>query len=541
MVTLVASLATFASACATPVSTSSPAVVSDQPPEPGGTLRFGVLDAPANLDPQSGSTYPESIITSNIADRLTYQDPESGEIRPWLASSWDYNADLTHFTFQLHEGVTFNDGTAFDAEVVKENFDILGLGDAGLGVPPQAAFWGGYVGTEVLGSNSVGVTFNRPNAGFLQALSHYFSGIVGEKTLALSKTERSRPENIVTTGPFTISEHVFQEKTVLTKRPDYNWPPARSEHTGAAYLDKVEIRVVPEAGVRAGSLQTGDLDAILDVNPTDEQRLASQGFQIVSQLIPGRDLSFDFNTTLAPTNDVAVRRAVNLGWNREALEKTVLSDSYAASTSTISSRVPGYKDFSGSALSFDADHARRILDDAGWKVRGSDGIREKDGQSLTIKLLGVNNLVNNKPSFELVQQDLRKIGIDLQLTLVPIPDFTAQAKTGTYNVQVSSTSRDDPSVIEQAYSPKFSNFANLNPSDPLYNQAVDVLSEISRTLDPTQRTVAVERAQDFVLNTAALTAPIYNNAQVTAASTKVHNITYEAQSRNSFYSLWIAR
>src|SRR5207244_1654403 len=78
------------------------------PPVPGGTLRFGVLDAPANLDPHSATSYPESIIAGNITDKLTWQDPTTGTLHPWLATSWTVNPRLTEFTFHLRQDVSFS-------------------------------------------------------------------------------------------------------------------------------------------------------------------------------------------------------------------------------------------------------------------------------------------------------------------------------------------------------------------------------------------------------------------------------------------------
>lgn len=508
------------------------------PPVQGGTLKFAILDAPANLDPHSGSSYPESLITSNTADKLTYQNPDTGAIEPWLAKSWEINDDLTQFTFHLRDDVTFNDGTTFDATSVQENFDLLGRGNEALGIAAVTAYWVGYQNTEVIDPYTAKVTFDRPSAGFLQALSHYFSGIVGHSTLLLNKADRALAQNIVTTGPFTVTEHVYQQKTVLTRREGYNWAPASRAHNGDAYLDKVEIDVIPEASVRTGALQSGDVDAILDVNSTDEAPLTAAGYRVIPQLIPGRDIAFDFKTDQFPTNDQAVREAIKLGWSRDALNKTVLTDSYKVSSSVLSERVPGWADFS-SDLVEDQDKAKQILDDAGWK-EGADGVREKDGQKLTVKLLGINNLVINKPAYELIQQNLKDIGIDLQLSVLPIPDYTAAAKQqNTWNITAANTSRGDVSVLEQTYSPLYSNAGRIAKDNPIYQEAIDTLAAVSATLDPQKRAAAAKTAQEFLLNKYVLSVPVYNPAQVTAAAPNVHGVEYEAQSRNVFYDTWL--
>ncbi|MEN0134014.1 MAG: ABC transporter substrate-binding protein [Rhodococcus sp. (in: high G+C Gram-positive bacteria)] len=537
LIAATAAAALVLTGCAASHSVASSNVGGD--PVPGGTLRFAVLDAPANLDPHSGSSYPESLITSNISDKLVYQNPESGALEPWLATSWDVNETLTQFTFHLRNDVTFSDGTPLTADSVKENFDLLGFGNKELGVVPVSAYWGGYLGTEVIDPSTVKVTLDKPSAGFLQGLSMYFAGILGHSTLQLRKEDRALPQNIVATGPFVVTEHVYQEKTVLRKREGYNWAPAGRGHNGDAYLDAVEVLVIPEAGVRTGALRSGEVDAILDVNTTDEAPLRAEGYEIVPQLIPGRDIAFDFKTDLFPTNERAVREAVKLGWSRDALAKTVLTDSYRPSSSVVSERVPGYADFSDQLVE-DQDEARRILDQAGWK-EGPDGIRvNADGKPLTLSLLAINNLVINKPAFELIQQDLRDVGVDLQLQVLPIPDYQAASKLqGKWNVQVFNTSRSDVAVLEQTYSPLFTNGANITSDNPVRQKAIDTFRAVNETLDPAKRAAAAAAAQDFVLNEEVLSVPVYNPAQVTAANPKVHNVGYEAQSRNVFYDTWI--
>ncbi|MGW5380631.1 ABC transporter substrate-binding protein [Nocardia sp. NPDC003999] len=301
----------------------------------------------------------------------------------------------------------------------------------------------------------------------------------------------------------------------------------------------MEISVIPEAGVRTGALRAGRVDAILDVNNTDEAPLTREGYRIVPQLIPGRDIAFDFKTDLFPTNDRAVREAVKLAWNRDALSKTVLTPSYKVSSSVLSERVPGYVDFSGT-LKQDQRRAEQILEDAGWR-RGADGIRvDRDGRRLELALIGINNLVNNKPAYELIQQDLRKIGVDLKLNVLPIPDYQAAiTQPKRWNIQVANQSRADVAVLEQVYSPQFGNMAKLAQGDPVYQQAIDTLGAVSKTIDPQRRAAAAQAAQRFLLEDQVLTVPVYNPAQVTAANPKVHNVGYEAQSRNVFYDTWI--
>lgn len=520
-----------------------PAGAATDGPVRGGTLNFALIDFQRTPDVHGGSNYAESVIGGNIVDKLTWQDPATGEITPWLAESWEINDELTEFTFHLRDDVTFSDGTPFDAEAVRANYEQYVHGDEALGIKGNGTtLFVGYSETRVVDEHTVTVVFSQPAASFLQATSftaNFQPGFLSPATLALSAQERTDPTRVIGTGPFVYESWTPQVETVVVRREGYDWAPAALEHDGEAYLDKIVFRSVPEASVRTGSLESGTIDATLDVQPTDEEPLRSQGFEIVSARVPGADIRFDLNVGLFPTDDLAVRRAIQLGWDREAVETSVLTDSYEISTSVLARAVTGYVDHSDGALRYDPDEAERLLDAAGWEP-GPDGIRVRDGRRLEVELLGISNLVVNKPAYELIQQDLARIGIDLRLTVVPIPDYAAhQANAATeWNITAANRSRNEPSVLNLTYNPALGNASYLPPDFAGRDEITQAVSAIETTLDPEQRLALVATAQDVVLEEYALTNPVYTPAQVIAHSPRVHGIVFDAQARNTFVDAW---
>jgi len=521
----------------------APTTAAGDGPVRGGTLNFALIDFQRTPDVQAGSNYAESVIGSNVVDKLTWQDPTTGEITPWLAESWEINDDLTEFTFHLRDDVTFSDGTPFDAEVVRANYEQYVKGDESLGIKGNGTtLFTSYEETRVVDEHTVTVVFSQPAASFLQATSftaNFQPGFLSLATLALTAEERTDATKVVGTGPFVYESWTPQVETVLVRRDGYDWAPAAIGHDGEAYLDRIVFRSVPEASVRTGSLESGTIDATLDVQPTDEGPLRSKGFEIISGRVPGADIRFDFNAGLFPTDDLAVRRAIQLGWDRSAVETSVLTDSYEISTSVLARAVTGYVDHSEGVLRYDADEARALLDDAGW-VPGDDGIRVRDGRRLEVKLLGISNLVVNKPAYELIQQDLAEIGIDLQLTVVPIPDYSAhQANARTdWNITAANRSRNEPAVLNLTYNPSIGN-ANYLPDDFAgRDEITQAVSAIESTLDPDVRLDLIAEAQEVVVEKYALTNPVYTPAQVIAHSPRVHGIIFDAQARNSFVDTW---
>ena len=119
---------------------------------------------------------------NNITARLTWQNPESLEIEPWVATEWTVNADATEYTFDLRDDVTFSDGTPLDAAAVAKNFDTYGLGNKDLGLTISEAI-NNYASSEVVDADTVTFRFSAPAPGFLQATSTINSGLLSPATL----------------------------------------------------------------------------------------------------------------------------------------------------------------------------------------------------------------------------------------------------------------------------------------------------------------------------------------------------------------------
>jgi len=153
-------------------------------PTAGGDLTIGTYLDPVCIDNQQIGTNASLSVTRQIVDSLTEQDPETGEILPWLATEWTTNADSSVFTFVLRDDVTFSDGTAFTAESVKTNLDaIVALGAKS---PLAGPYLAGLTGVTVVDPTTVEIAFDRPNAQFLQATSNIALGMVSDATSAMT-------------------------------------------------------------------------------------------------------------------------------------------------------------------------------------------------------------------------------------------------------------------------------------------------------------------------------------------------------------------
>ncbi|MDF3304593.1 ABC transporter substrate-binding protein, partial [Rhodococcus sp. T2V] len=315
-----------------------------------------------------------------------------------------------------------------------------------------------------------------------------------------------------------------------------NWGAPGLNHEGPAYLDQVEFVTIPEASVRTGALQSGDVQAAFDILPTDETVLEAQGFDITSRTIAGLNLGWNINTGLEPTNDINVRRAIVRATNRAGFKDTVLAPSEGQAKSVLAAHVQGSTDYTDNVLKFDLEESKRLLDEAGWKV-GTDGIREKDGKRLTLRATGHYLVPNSRYTYESIQASLEEIGVDLdfQFDASNIPTDQVNKE---YHLINTNRSRNDPAILNVNFNPDRGNSARIPADFPDRQRIADTLEALESTLDPTQRAALTEQAQELVLDEYVLYDPVFEPSQV-AASKGVHDIDLDATSRLHFLRTWI--
>ncbi|OZM78752.1 ABC transporter substrate-binding protein [Pseudonocardia sp. MH-G8] len=498
------------------------------PPRPGGTLRFAVSSDQGCVDPQQVSSNDTIYSLRQIVDSLTDQDPESGELRPWLATAWESNADATAYTFTLREGVTFSDGTPLDAAAVAANFDAV----ARLG--PRASlpkgYLAGYRGTAVESPTRFTVAFDEPNVQFLQGTSTHSLGILAQATVARSDDDRCA--SVIGSGPFVLDSYTRDESIVLAKRPGYAWGSSLWAHQGEAYLDRLEFRIVPESGVRVGSLASGEVDGIGNIAQQDEALLVSGGVQLLARSNPGIPFGISFNHSTPLGADPAVREAVSLGIDRAEVVATVYTSQTRPATSPLASNTPAYADQSAQ-LAFDPARAGAVLDAAGW-LPGPDGVRVKGGTPLSVELTWFANAAANRPTVELLQQQLRRIGIDLQVREVPIAENTPTMQEGRFTAAWGNLTRADPDILRSQYGTAGNNYYRL-PAGPLDA----LLTRQAAQPDTAARAETVAQAQQLLVGEHHV-VPVVELTTVLGVAANVHGVAFDASSRLQLHDAWKA-
>lgn len=526
---------------------SSGAAAGDAPagdPVTGGTLSYLEPQAWTTLYPPAGGFYPNGGIVNNITDRLLYQDPQTLELEPWIASELpEVNADATEYTFKLRDDVTYSDGTPLTAENVVKNLDLYGKGDADRALTPSEAI-NNYDHGEVVDATTVKFHFTAPSPGFAQAVSTINSGLVSDATLDLD-SEGFGPGSateVIGSGPFVISEEKIGTETGLTVREDYDWAPAAAAHDGRAYLDGITYTVAGENSVRVGTVVAKQADVARQIPAPDEPQFAGDGLSILAAPTNGVTNSLNFRFTNDLLDDIKVRQAIIAGIDRAKIVDTLFTDSYPLATGALATAALGYVDTS-EYYEFNPKRAAELLSEAGWKP-GSDGVLEKDGKRLSLTFNEALPQPRSKEVVTLIQEQLGELGIEVNLFSGDQAAQTAASlDPDTVQVYHSMVGRADYDVLKSQY---FSTNRNtlLN-----YNTATgknadqeldDLLAKVASEPTADKRAAASEAAQRYLAENAYI-LPLFEEPQVYGLTDTVQGFATESVGRPNFYSTWLNR
>ncbi|MFF5225074.1 ABC transporter substrate-binding protein [Dactylosporangium sp. NPDC000521] len=530
--------ATLLAACSSTGSTGDGA--ASGAPVRGGTVVFATDVEPTCLDPAAPSQIATQILQRNVYDSLIQQDAK-GAFHPWLASSWDVSADGTTYTFHLRDGVTFHDGTKFDATAAKATFDHFT--DPATKAPLAGSL--PFASATATDPSTLVVKLKSPFAPFLQLVSFSVLGIQSPAALAKGQAAlcAGGPGAAVGTGPFTTAAYSKGQSLTFARYDAYNWPPEGSPHQGAAYLDKVEVRFLPENAIRVGAVSSGQAQLAANVPPVTAAAFeAGGGVRVLSAAAAGTPFTAYLNTKRAPFDDVKVRQAFQRGIDIENIVKSVYAGRFPRAWSPLTPSTPNsYDSTLENSWPQDLTLAGRLLDEAGWNQKDGQGYRVKDGKRLSIVWVQNSTVMREQRDVvaQAVADNAKKLGFEVTVQGLDAGTFSARAKAGDYDVTDQSNQRADPDMLYNVWSSKFAatsggaNYANV--TDPQVDQW---LSQGSTALRQEDRPAAYKPLQKWVVDNAAA-VPIYVPQYLLGASNAVQGVQFTVSGYpDSFYTVW---
>jgi len=343
---------------------------------------FGTFGNPVELDP--------AVVTDGISFRVVTQGCESllaydgstTNVIPSLASSWEASEDGLTWTFSLEEGVSFHDGTPFNADAVVWNFTRWQFEDAPGHFEEEVFEYYDYMfgpgeesfvnSVEATGEYEVTFTLDEPNGGFLNTLAMPMFSIASPAAIEEAGAAYGSPEvGYSCTGPFQFVEWITDERVVLESYEDY-W----GEVSGN--LDRIVFQVIPDNAARFAALSAGEIDAFEQPNVEDLPAIEESEELYVEMRGPLNVLYLAFNYRIQEFNDPLVREAISLAFDREAIVEAFYPEGAIPAATMLPPSLWGHND-DIPVEDYDPDRAMELLAEAGFP----DGLTEVNVLGLT--------------------------------------------------------------------------------------------------------------------------------------------------------------
>lgn len=444
-------------------------------------------------DPVNPQTYPAAYEANFTIYRNLVTFDRDLKIIPDLAETWEQAADGLTWTFHLRQGVTFHDGTPFNAQAVEAH--IKRIQDPAV-ASPNANLWAHITGITVVDDNTLQLLTEQPFGPMLNYLAHGSGGI--ESPTAVHELGENYAQQPTGTGPYKLESFNPGTDLVLVRNDDFYGDPPK--------LDKITMRAVPEVGSRILSLDAGEAHLANDVPPEEADRLANGD---TTQLLRQKGLRtfwMEFNLNREIFKEVNVRQALNHAVNKQSIVDNLFLTYGAVLDSPAAPTIQGYK--AAGSYDYDPEKAKLMLTEAGW-TPGDDGILQKDGVPMQFTINTANGeYPKDIQVVEAVQADLAAVGCAIEIWQVEaaarwsylrVPHAEAEydmlifgfnPSNGDLGYHLNSVFRTNSDTTKQ---PDVWNL--MWYSNPQVN---DLLNQADHTVDQTQRFDLLGQAQQLI-------------------------------------------
>lgn len=444
----------------------------------GGTLVIARLSDANNLDPHFLTQINSAaIIHHKVYEGLVRMDKESKYV-PALATEWKQLDDVT-WEFKLRQGVTFHDGAPFNAEAVKRT--IARVQDPSVG-SNRANLFEAIKEVKAVDDQTVQFILHYPYAPLLSVLAGAEGAILSPE--AIDQYGKDLSKHPTGTGPYKFESWTPGQEVVLVKNENY-WG-------GQPKLDKVVFKTVPEDTTRIAMVETGEAQVAEQLPVTEVDRVQNS-----SSMTLGRFESFSsdhigINTKKKPFDDVRVRQAIAYAVDKESIIKGVYNDVGKPAHSSITPTMVGYSP-NVKGLDYNLEKAKQLLAEAGYA----------NGLKATIYL---NDNKARISVAEVLQQQLKQIGIDLQVKVLEFGAYIDAASKGETDLFISGWGNATGDADYNQYNLFHTKSQGAPGNHSFYsNPEVDKLIDDGRKeKDPAKRTQIYEQTQQIEMNEAAL-------------------------------------
>jgi peptide/nickel transport system substrate-binding protein len=516
-------------ACGQPSAPASSAIPASKV---GGSVTFVETTDPDTLDLHQTSNTVSSAIFGRIYEPLVYQDLDNS-YKGLLAESWTVSSDSKMITFKLRKGITFTDGSVFNADAVKFTYERLQRVGA---KSPIFETFKNVTKMEAPDDSTFVMTMKEPYAPIFHDLQVSYAGILSPSAVKAANDNISR--NAIGTGPFKLKEFQTGQQITLTRNPDYKWPPALFTNRGAPYIEELRIRVIAEPATQLAALDAGEVD-VLGLRAQDVAKYSSDNrFKIYDSYAVGLTY-LGFDAKRPPFDNAKLRAALSKAVNKDEIVQVVFDNKLArVSCCPIAESIQGYdpklKEFE---QKFDPAKAKSELDALGYKP-GADGLRTTpDGKPFKPVLYTSTSDTHGKIA-TLLQAQFKAVGVDLQIKQLEAGALLAATPKAEHDLYLNGYSWNEPDMFSLFLS--CDRVASSNRV--LYcNPQLEELIKKGRTeLDQAKRMQIYFDAQKLTLQEAPW-QPLYMPVSKTAVNAKVQDLKQGQAGGLYWHDAWIKK
>ena len=457
-----------------PKETASPSAppTAAPPTGPQGEITMALSNDPVSFEVMQDAFGDVNLrmVAENIYETLVTRDPETMEIVPSLAESWE-QVDETTWRFTLRKGVTFHNGEDYDADAVVFSVQRQTNPDLNFSVTPM--YYTLLAGAEAVDDYTVDITTN----GYDPLLPARMCWLQMMPPEYLTDDPEAHLERPIGTGPYRFVEMAPAQQIVLEANEDY-WGEMPS-------IARVTLKPIPEAATALSALQTGEIDFVRDVNPASADS--------VPQLASGPGVEFPMmrlQTVTGPLADPVARRALNYAVEREALASVIFGGFARPTGQVAASGIFGYNPHV-EPYPYDPAMAKDLLAEAG-------------AEGATLRLVCPSeHWLNDREVCQAVASQLQEIGLDIHLEMVDwnswIMEIIADPESQPDIIYMSQSSEllDADTNLSSYFSQQYSIAANWD--DPTLNE---LMAREKVEPDPTVREELLQQALEHAHNEA---------------------------------------
>ena len=517
-----------------------------EPAQTGGTL----IEVSSTDISTLNAILPTDVYSNQILgllhDRLVTVSAVDGTFVPGLADSWEIGPDGRTYTFHIHPGVTWHDGTPFTAADVEFSYDAT-LAEGSLS-PRQSDVRSVLESYRAIDDLTIEFVALAPLATFLSktvaqvgiVAKHIWQDIPVTDWPSDPASSGGDPARVQGTGPFVFVEWVANDHVTLAKNPNY-WDAANNP----VYLDQYIFRVVEDQNAAQQSLVTGESD-ILQLQPAQAVSLLGSNPEI--QQFAYDVYSFAFfapNQDPARSNlflDVPTRQALMYSLDRDLVAESIYQGYAIRADGSEPVPSPAYApDRMNTIYTYDPEKAKALLAEAGWADSDGDGILEKDGVKFSFECEYPSGNATYEQLLPYMQQEWAAIGIEMTPIVLPFPTLLDHVTSGQFVMAVVGFTWDtdpDQGTMFRTDAKVPAGFNLTAYSNPEY----DRLNDLQNFELDFEKRIELIIEQTNIVNDDVATCVTTFNKTIQSASPRVNNYFPNAYSKYWSYGYtWLSQ